>query len=120
MPSAITLIKRGFQAMGCLVLLSIAALGGVSSYFDKHPEAQERLEVSARLAEPDSEMEAGLFTQVKAIVSHWWEAGEVVADQRAAKALAEKDRAEQRKEEQSRRFNDSSYNSGDDYYPEGN
>jgi len=114
--SPIKAIKRSFQAAGCLIVLGVAAIGGISSYVERNPETKERLEISERVASDRIDHDAGFFTKVGALISAWWESDDLVEEVRTEKAEAEQDKAARRKEAEARRFNDSSYNSEDDYY----
>ncbi len=111
-----TVIKRGFQALGCLWLLGVVLLGGISAYFENNKEAQERLEISAKDAEFRVDEDAPFWTKVGALATSWWNSDELVNEAASDKALEVKAKAKRKADEESRRFNDSSYNSSDDYY----
>lgn len=111
-----TVIKRGFQALGCLWLLGVVVLGGTSAYFENNKEAQKRLEVSAEDAMLRVDEDAPFWTKVGVLVTSWWNSDELIEEAANDKALEAKATAKRKEDEESRRFNDSHYNSSDDYY----
>jgi hypothetical protein len=115
-----TLIKRSFQGLGCLVLLGIVLLSGagsISSYYENNPEAQKRLEVSAKDAELRVDEDAPFWTKVGVLITSWWHSDELIAEAQTEKALEEQIKAKNRAEEESHRFNNGYDSSGSDYYP---
>ena len=109
-------IKRSFQALGCLWLLGVIVLGGVSAYMENNKEAQARLEISAKDAEFRVDEDAPFLTKVGVLVTSWWNSDELIEEAKTEKALDQQAEAKSKADEESRRFNDSSYNSSDDYY----
>jgi hypothetical protein len=50
------------------------------------------------------------------LISAWWDSDELVAEAQQDKALEEESKEKREARERERRFNDSQYREGDDYY----
>jgi hypothetical protein len=112
----ITIIKRTFQAAGCLIIAGVMAVSGLASYVEANPVANDRMEVIEREAKQRVDEDAGFFEKVGAIIAAWWDADELVAEAEQDKALNAHSKKKQEERERDRRFNDSQYSESDDYY----
>lgn len=111
-----TVIKRTLQVLIGLFLLGGFAISALSSYVENSPEAQERLKVSVEAAEYRVDEDAGFLAKLGTLISAWWESDELLAEAKTEKALEQQAKAQRKKEEADRRFNETSYSSNDDYY----
>lgn len=109
-------LKRAIVAVVGLVIVFVFALTALYQYIDKSPDAQERLELSAKRAELSISEDDGFLTKLGVLIAVWWNSDELVADAREDKELAEKEEAERRKDAEAERFerDESSYSG--DYY----
>lgn len=107
-----TFIKRIFQAAGCLIIAAAMAWGALVSYVDKNPEAQERIELSAKHAELQVDEESTFFEKVSALISSWWNSDELVAEE----ALSKESEKRRKDRDRERRFNEGHNSESDDYY----
>lgn len=112
-------IKRTIVALIALVMLTVFALTGLYTYVDKSPEAQKRLELSAKSIEGEVDEDTGILTTLSLLVAAWWESDDLVEEDKRTKAEFAKSRADQKREDEARRFNESQYDSSSDYYPNG-
>lgn len=117
--TAITLIKRTFVVIVALVMLGFFALAGVTTYYENSPEARERLELSAKSIEDEVDEDTGFWTTLSMLVAAWWDSDELVDEAKREKSEEARSRADRKRDEEARRFNDSQYDSGSDYYPNG-
>jgi hypothetical protein len=115
-----TYIKRIFQAGGCLVVAVVMAGSALTSYVDKNPAVQERIELSAKDAETRVDEDAPFMEKVGALISSWWESDELIADAQQEKTLEAESKKKQKQREREHRFNDSQYHENDDYYASSN
>lgn len=113
----LTFLKRGIQLIILLAIGAVALLTGLYTYIDSSPEAQERIKVSVEDVEGRVDPEAGFMTKATALVASWWSSDEIVAEKRTETALSAKAAADERKEEESRRFNAGDSGFDGDYYP---
>lgn len=119
--SIVGFIKRAIVALIGLVMLGAFALTALYQYIDNSPEAQERLEISAKRAELSVNEDDGFFTRVGLLIAVWWNSDELVADAREDKAAEERARAERKKQREAEAFEQGdSYYSNGDYYGSGN
>lgn len=109
-------LKRAIVAVVGLVIVFVFALTALYQYIDKSPDAQERLELSAKRAELSISEDDGFLTKLGVLIAVWWNSDELVADAREDKELAEQEQAERRKEAEAARFRDDTADSNDDYY----
>lgn len=112
----VTILKRTFAILFGLFLLGGFALSSLSGYFQNSPDAQERLKVSVEAAEYRVEKDAGFFTKLGTLVSAWWESDELVAEAKSEKKTEQQAKDQYKKDKEARRFNESGFNSSDDYY----
>jgi hypothetical protein len=117
--TAASLIKRTIVAMIALVMLVVFALTGLYHYVDRSPEAQQRLELSAKSIEGEIDEETGFMTTLSLLVAAWWDSDKLVDEAKREKSETAKAKAEHKRDEEARRFNDSQYNPDSDYYPNG-
>jgi hypothetical protein len=114
---AMKLIKRTIQGIVLLGVLGFMGIGFLTAYVDGSPDAKARLEISERAAADRVDSESGIVTKLWTWAQEWWDADERVAEAKADKIRDSKSKAERRREEESRRFNEGDYySSGDDYY----
>jgi uncharacterized membrane protein len=118
--TAASLIKRTIVAMIALVMFVVFALTGLYLYIDKSPEAQQRLELSAKSIEHEVEDDTPILTTLSLLIAAWWESDELIDEAKRDKAETAKAKADRKRDEEVRRFNDSQYDSSSDYYPNGN
>lgn len=116
---AITFIKRSIQIVAGLILLAMFGFGFLTTWFQHNPPSADRLEAIERSAEGRVNEDDSFLTKVGVLVTAWWESDEVMKDVKEEKAMEASAKAERRKAEESRRFNDPSYDYDSDYYPEG-
>lgn len=111
-----TFIKRIFQAAGCLIIAAAMAWGALVSYVDKNPEAQERIELSAKHAELQVDEKSTFFEKVSALISSWWNSDELVAEEAQDEALSKESEKRRKERDRERRFNEGHNSESDDYY----
>ncbi|MFM5950089.1 MAG: hypothetical protein ACKOPM_12840 [Novosphingobium sp.] len=115
-----TLIKRTIVVIIGLAIVVAAALTALYHYIDRSPAAQERLELSAKSIEGEVEDDTPVLTTISLLIAAWWESDKLVEEAKRDKAETARYQADRKREEEARRFNDSQYDSGSDYYPNGN
>ena len=116
-----TIIKRLFQAVGCLGLLVMFSFAGLSSYashVERDPEARARLEAAGEVVEHKVDEDAGFLANLGVLLSAWWNSDEHYAEKQREDALIAKAKAERRKAAEERRFNTTVPSSDNDYYAE--
>jgi hypothetical protein len=114
-----TIIKRGFQGLGCLMLIGFGGLAALSAYvshIERDPEAQARLHAAGEAAEHRIDPDASALAKLGVLFDIWWNADELQVDQELEEALKAKAEADREKAEEERRFNSTVPPSDDDYY----
>lgn len=116
-----TIIKRLFQAVGCLGLLVMFSFAGLSSYashVERDPEARARLEAAGEAVEHKVDEDAGLIANLGVLISAWSNAEEYYEEKQREDALEAKARAERKRAVEEQRFNSTVPRSDNDYYAE--
>lgn len=116
-----SIIKRGFLAIGCLgllLMLGLAGLSGYASHVERDPETKARLEAAGEAVEHKIDEDAGFLANLGVLLSAWWNSEEHYAEKQREDALEAKAKAARRQAEQERRFNEAVPPSDNDYYAE--
>lgn len=116
-----TIIKRGIQAIGCLgllVMLSIAGLSSYANHVERDPEAKARMEAAGEAVEHKLDEDAGFLANLGILLSAWWNSEEHYEEKQREDALEAKAKAARRQAEEERRFNNTVPSSENDYYAE--
>lgn len=114
-----SIIKRGFQAIGCLGLIwfvGVSLFAGYASYVDHNPEAKARLEAAGEAVEHKVDEDAGFLANLGVLLSAWWNSEEHYEEKQREDALEAKAKAARRQAEEERRFNDTVPSAENDYY----
>ncbi|MBP6363471.1 MAG: hypothetical protein KA233_12575 [Novosphingobium sp.] len=111
-----TFIKNTIRAAGCLIIFAVMAGGSLVSYVESNPDRSGRMAAIGWEAEQRVDRDAGFIEKVGALISAWWDSDELVAEAQQDKALEEESKEKREARERERRFNDSQYREGDDYY----
>ena len=110
-------VKRAIVGVVGLTLLIGFALTSMYHYVDRNPEAQERLELSAKRAELSANDDDGFWTKVGLLFAAWWDSDDLIADAREEKAERDKSVAERKQRDAASGFErGDTYYSNDDYY----
>lgn len=115
-----TIIKRMFQAAGCLIIVIVMAGSSLIFYVESNPEPSERMEAIGQEVDDRVDSDAGFLERLGALISAWWDSDELVAEAQQDKALQEESKTRREENERERRFNDSQYSSDDDHYGSSN
>ncbi len=107
------MFKRTIQAVAAVWLLFMLMIGIGGTYLEHNPASGLAAVGGFVFVDP----EAGVFTQAGQFINGATKAGKVVQDTKRDEANDKANREIERKEAESRRFNEPNYYSGDDYAP---